>query len=404
MSKLRLLLVLGILLLFSSHLVAQEKKQVSLAELRKKIAEENEKIDKIATAKKKLQRELGGIKKQLALLEKQDISLKQKLDDLIEEWKIVSARIVEIEDDLDQLKERAAYRLRVLYMTKPANIQKTLLVSGRGDDFPKISYLLSKVHAYDNEMVKRFSSLYALQRTEEERYEVLIREQKKVKQKIESQQLELQSQLKRKEGLEVRLNAQKAETETVLTKLRTHALRLETVLTSITDGRSVAGSLFQSEREKRKNFRPKEKLVSQDQYEGPGLKSSKGSLTVPIAGKVLRRFGKYKHKEFKDIVYSKGILFSAEQNSPVKAIARGRVMYFGRLPGYGTLVIVDHGQRSYSLYARLNDVRVIVGEIVDTNDIIGTTGKPDEENANFYFEIRKNGKPVNPQTYYTAKL
>jgi septal ring factor EnvC (AmiA/AmiB activator) len=77
-------------------------------------------------------------------------------------------------------------------------------------------------------------------------------------------------------------------------------------------------------------------------------------------------------------------------------VAAGKVIYSGRLPGYGTLLIVDHGDRTHTLYARLSDIAVEQGTIVNAGDELAATAPLDSRERNFYFEIRVRGKPVNP--------
>ena len=79
---------------------------------------------------------------------------------------------------------------------------------------------------------------------------------------------------------------------------------------------------------------------------------------------------------------------------------RGKVMHVGRMPGYGTIIILDHGQRYYSLYGRLGKTLVGKGHVVEKGEIIAQTGEMDAKSRNFYFEIRRNGSPVNPQDYF----
>jgi septal ring factor EnvC (AmiA/AmiB activator) len=66
------------------------------------------------------------------------------------------------------------------------------------------------------------------------------------------------------------------------------------------------------------------------------------------------------------------------------------------MPGYDTVVIIDHGERSYSLYGRLGKSHVKQGDLVQRRDVIGVTSAADSKGRNFYFETRKNGAPVDP--------
>ena len=95
-----------------------------------------------------------------------------------------------------------------------------------------------------------------------------------------------------------------------------------------------------------------------------GLFSARGSLSAPVKGKVVQHFGKVKLASFKDVLFSKGVEFSTPENDEVHAVLAGLVAFSGTLPGYDTVVILDHGARSYSLYGRLGTSVVKKGETV----------------------------------------
>ena len=140
------------------------------------------------------------------------------------------------------------------------------------------------------------------------------------------------------------------------------------------------------------------------QFEGRGLQPLKGKLPLPIAGDLLGTFGRHHHEEFSDIVFSKGLEFGAEEDEKVRAVANGRVILNQPLPGYGNVVIVDHGRRYYSLYGRLKQMLVEVGDVIDQKDTIGVVGEPGKGGRNFYFELRVRGKAINPVAYFRTRL
>jgi septal ring factor EnvC (AmiA/AmiB activator) len=60
-------------------------------------------------------------------------------------------------------------------------------------------------------------------------------------------------------------------------------------------------------------------------------------------------------------------------------------------------VIVDHGARSYSLYGRLGSALVKKEQVIGSDEVLGTTSIADKRGRNFYFEVRRSGKPVDPE-------
>lgn len=92
-----------------------------------------------------------------------------------------------------------------------------------------------------------------------------------------------------------------------------------------------------------------------------------------------------------------GLVFAAPTGTPVKAIDSGRVMYAHEFKNYGNLVIVDHGDRVASVYANNQRLLVKEGEQVGTGDVIALAGQTGSlDYPALYFELRKEGKPVDP--------
>jgi murein hydrolase activator len=119
----------------------------------------------------------------------------------------------------------------------------------------------------------------------------------------------------------------------------------------------------------------------------------KGSLTWPVQGKVINSFGEQRQGS----VTWDGLRIQAPGGSEVRAIHGGRVMYADSLPGQGLLLVLDHGDGYMSLYAH-NDVLLNEpGEWVQPGDVIARVGNSGgEKESGLYFEIRQNGKPVDP--------
>jgi septal ring factor EnvC (AmiA/AmiB activator) len=97
--------------------------------------------------------------------------------------------------------------------------------------------------------------------------------------------------------------------------------------------------------------------------------------------------------------YGSGVLIKANGGSDVHAVATGRVIYAGFLRGYGMLVIVNHGHGWMSMYGNNESMLHGVGDKVEAGEAIGTASSPTGVNTGVYFELRKDGKPVDPRTW-----
>lgn len=126
----------------------------------------------------------------------------------------------------------------------------------------------------------------------------------------------------------------------------------------------------------------------------------KGRMHWPLEGKVLAAYGTPRST---NLIWD-GYLIAAPEGHSIKAIYHGRIAYADWLRGFGLLIIIDHGDGYMSLYGHNQSIFKEVGEWINTDDIIGLSGKSGgQSKAGIYFSIRKKGKPINPK-YWCKKI
>ena len=134
---------------------------------------------------------------------------------------------------------------------------------------------------------------------------------------------------------------------------------------------------------------------------GVGLGALYGKLDWPVKGELLSGYGKTRHREFAAEVFRNGIDIGASLGQEVKSVEKGTVAFADRFAGYGNMIIVDHGERYYTVYAHLSEMRKKKGESVKRGDTLGLAGNSDSlAGAKLYFELRKDGRAVNPLPWF----
>jgi lipoprotein NlpD len=115
----------------------------------------------------------------------------------------------------------------------------------------------------------------------------------------------------------------------------------------------------------------------------------------PLIGKVVDKFDEKRNK---------GIDIAVREGEPVLAAADGSVVYSGNtLRGYGNLVIIKHDDDFISAYAHNRQILVKQGQVVKRGQRIAEAGKTDAASPILHFEIRRQGKPVDPLQYLPAR-
>jgi lipoprotein NlpD len=100
----------------------------------------------------------------------------------------------------------------------------------------------------------------------------------------------------------------------------------------------------------------------------------------------------------------KGLVFFGKSGDPVLAAADGRVVYAGSgLRGYGNLVIVKHNNSYLTAYAHNQVLLVKEDQSVRKGQKIAEMGSTDADRVKLHFEIRRQGKPVDPSRYLPAR-
>jgi septal ring factor EnvC (AmiA/AmiB activator) len=133
---------------------------------------------------------------------------------------------------------------------------------------------------------------------------------------------------------------------------------------------------------------------------GPGFGTLRGRLPWPTEGKIVAAFGAQVHPRFGTRTYRNGVDIEAAQGTDVGAVFPGHVIYTGWFKGYGNLIILDHGNDYYTLYAHVADILVKEGEDVRQGHRIGTVGDTGSlTGPRLYFEVRYQGKPQDPEQW-----
>jgi len=126
------------------------------------------------------------------------------------------------------------------------------------------------------------------------------------------------------------------------------------------------------------------------------LKAFRGALPWPANGIVTGYFGRERTGPLGASGARSGIEVSIAEGQAVRAIHEGTVVYADQFTGYGDLVIVEHGENAYSLYGYLSTINTARGQHVEPGAQVGASGRNPSGNPALYFELRIDGKPVDP--------
>lgn len=209
---------------------------------------------------------------------------------------------------------------------------------------------------------------------------------------IEQTKREIEKEKNKKSVYLGKVRQDRKSYETSLKELQTNASRLQAMITRL--------NALSRRRLSSRNVKPGSRLkplAELPPVPDHGFASQKGRMSLPVRGEIIESYGKHKHPDFNSFTFSKGISIAAPSGTPIKAIYDGTVIFADYFKGFGNMMIVDHGGGYFSLYAHASRLAKKVGAEVTRYETIGTVGDVDSSRGSMlYFEIRNQGKPVDP--------
>jgi septal ring factor EnvC (AmiA/AmiB activator) len=227
----------------------------------------------------------------------------------------------------------------------------------------------------------------------------------KIKSDIELKKNEIESEKKKKADYLTKVKQEKKNYQASLQELETNSKRLQTIIQRL---EAISRKQRIEDANKKRSVKKKEiagKIERKEETLLPpssssGFGSQKGRLPMPVHGQIIGKFGRQKHPQFNSYTFNNGISISAPTGTDVRSIYDGKVIFAEYFKGYGNMIIVDHGGGYFSLYAHNSRILKKTGTTVAKNDIIASVGDIDSTSGpSLYFEIRYQGKPVDPSPW-----
>ena len=214
----------------------------------------------------------------------------------------------------------------------------------------------------------------------------------RIKTDIERKKHEIEIEKSRKADYLGKVRQDRKGFEQSLKELQANATRLQEMLTRL---EALSRRKLTSRHEKQgSKLKP---LAELPPVPDRGFASQKGRMAIPVRGQVIETYGKHKHPDFNSYTFSKGLSIAAPPGTDIKAVYEGTVIFSDYFKGFGNMMVIDHGGGYFSLYAHASRLSKKVGAEVARHETVGVVGDVDSNKGSMlYFEIRHQGKPVDP--------
>ncbi len=301
--------------------------------------------------------------------------------------------VAQVTAEAQQKQQQIEGRLTALYKAGELGSVRMFFSA---ESFPQMAenlrYMRSVVE-HDKKMFAEYNQKLAELRQLKQRLEQDVASKEKLKGNISAKKMEIEQEKKNKANYLSKVQGDRKSYETSIRELQANAARLQTMI-----NRLEAESRRRAFTKRQVRPGPSRKLPAElPPVPDRGFASQKGRMPMPVRGQVVEGFGKHKHPEFNSYTVAKGIFIAAPSGAPIKAIYDGTVIFAEYFKGFGNMVVVDHGGGYFSLYAHAARILRTVGSEVRRGDTVALVGDLDStRGAGLYFEIRHNGKPLDP--------
>jgi len=354
-----------------------EKERKALDQLKDQIEEKRKQADEAGKKRDSVLQGLQSLDERLVQYRQahQDISRKLRKKD--QEIETLTRQMATLQDRIDERRDAILARLRIQYMEGRLGHWKTLLASDSYGDFQRRLLYLSAVSERDYALMGTFrTDVDQMQRAERQREEARTG-MLAYKQSTEKHLADIKSIKKEKRVYLTRIIHEKESYERALQELERSASRVDSLLRELENRRRAA--------------------MARPPAAGSLPRGLKGLLPWPAEGNVVTFFGRQKHPTFNTYVQRKGIEIRTPEGSAIHAVMPGTVVYADWLKGYGLVIIIDHANGFFSLYAHASKILTAVGVQVTGGQAIGETGDTGMTGENtLYFELREGADPVDP--------
>ncbi len=310
-------------------------------------------------------------------LDEVQVALEKTTDKLSEgrkEQKTLGSRLEIATKDLADTKEKVRLRLRWYYVHGQESNLSLLVNSKSAGDLATWKDLMERVAEKDRQLFQKYKDLRAEIAGKKQRQDRLVVE---IKGLVDTQN--------RQKG---QLSEVKADKEAILGDLRKKQTELQKVLNQLeADAAAIEAQIEAYLRAQRESGRSV----------GP---APKGKFFRPCSGRISSSFGMRFHPILKKSRLHAGVDIAAPSGSPIWAAQTGEVIAAQKMRGYGNVVIVDHGGGITTTYAHCSRFFVSKGQKVQRGQRIASVGATGlATGPHLHFEVRINGKAVNPMAY-----
>lgn len=363
---------------------AIEKERHTLEQLKKEIKEKSHQSKEAAKQKESILQVIHDLDNRLHRSRGDYTVIMQNLKRKDRALSEIAAGLTALQDRIRERRGSILARVRVQYIEGRYSYMRSLLASGSYPEFQRRVQYLSIASKREYDLIESYRADVAALESAEAQLAAGRQEMLALKEQTERQLAEIKEIKQEKRVLLARIVREKETYDRTLEELQRSASRIDALLREMEARKRLAA------------VRPRR--------EPRAIQPTKGIFQWPADGEVVSYFGRHRHPTFDTYVQHKGIEIRTAEGSSIRTVADGTVEYADWLKGYGLVMIVDHPNGFFSLYAHASKLLVKVGERVRAGQVIGEAGDTGVTgDSTLYFELRDGAEPVDPLSWLARR-
>lgn len=365
-----------------------QSEQRKLQQTQKQIREEREKADEARRRETSVLGELEQVSRSLAEKQREVARLDARIRRVQADLAAIRSEMGKLENSRTAQEEALARRLAALYRVQAQGGALPLILSG-GDPIERIlaARHLATLATLDARLIREYRGTSDRLEDRRGREEARQRELAELRADARREHAEVDRDAAKRRILLAKVRDERAYHERMVGELTESARRLEAFIRELRERQRQAARVAPPR-------------SASPAPAAPGGTVGRGRLPWPAEGRIISAFGAQVHPRFGTRTFRNGIDIEAQEGTDVTSVLPGQVAYAGWFRGYGNLIILDHGNETYTLYAHVADISVKEGEDVRQGQRIGAVGDTGSlAGPRLYFEVRYQGKPQDPEQW-----
>lgn len=349
---------------------AEMTEQEKLQQIQQQLQEHKQKLEQTKQQQQEVMGRLVIINSELKKTKTTLGMAQRKIADNEQQIGVLTTELKQTESELQDKEKEMRSRLDEVYKSSGLNYLELLLGSKSMSDFLNRIYFFGKIIKSDAELVKSVRSSAQKVKVNRSLLQDKTEEIKDLAKVFAQKKEEISAQAEEKKKLYQALEERRKEYE-----------------------RQIA--------EEEKSSKEMEALILRKTAAMRGVRvKGSGRIAWPLEGRITCVFGWRQNPFGRGRNFHTGLDIANTYGSPIRAADAGEVIFSGWWDGYGKAIVISHGRGISTVYGHMSRLYKQEGDVVAQGQIIGLEGSTGYSTGpHLHFEVRENGRPVNPMQY-----